>query len=366
MKALLVALGATLAVVLTAGPALGARQEQDPDEAVAEAVRWLSRQQQEDGGFDGYVPGGGTPDAILALAESAQTDPSWSVRQAVDRIDEATNDEGRTPLDAARRIARRDEAPGVTARLITRVALPLGLEVADDGPLGDLVAAAGTALEDPDLTFADRVELLVALVAAGASVPPDTAEVVAAAQQADGGWNADGDPEGDAADLATTGAAVDLLVLLGVDPAGGPVPLALAFVAESRARNGAWADPAGEASAIATAGAIRAIRAAGHDPAGSCWLTSQGRSANERSAVDGLLRLQDDDGAFAGADPVVAASDAVHALSGRRLPLGRADDACAPDEPGFPVEPSLLVLGAIAVVGVGGGLRIMRGAPGAY
>ena len=63
---------------------------------------------------------------------------------------------------------------------------------------------------------------------------------------------------------------------------------------------------------------------------------------------------------------MVATAQAVHALSGRWLPRAPAADACTPEGGGLPFEPSLLVVGAIAVVGVGGGVRILRSAPGAY
>ena len=60
-------------------------------------------------------------------------------------------------------------------------------------------------------------------------------------------------------------------------------------------------------------------------------------------------------------------SQAVHALSGRWLPRGRATQSCGgPEGSDFPVDPALVVLGAIAVVGVGGGVRILRSAPSAY
>ena len=332
-----------------------------PDEAVADAVAWLARQQRPDGGFDGFIPGGGTPDAILALAESAQTEPSWSNRAALERVESEVSDDGRTPLDAARSIARRVEGPQVTARLITRVALPVGLEVGGEGPLGDLTGTAGNWLADDGIAFDARVELAIALVAAGVALPEGTVDTVLAAQQTDGGWNAAGDPEAEAVDLATTGAVVDLLIQAGTDPSSAPVGSAMAFIGSNRARHGAWADAEGEPSPVATAGAIRAIRAVGHDPAGTCWAPELGLEASVPSPVAALMDLQHADGGFGGDDPVRVTSDAVHALSGRWLPLGRAGDACAPETGGLPFEPSLIVLGAIAVVGVGGGVRIMRG-----
>jgi hypothetical protein len=367
MRSLLAALAATALVGLGPGAAALAAQEDDdgvtPDEAVTAAERWLGRQQQADGGFDGFLAGAGTPDTILALAESAQTESAWGNRPALERVESEVSAADHTPLDAARQIARRVNQPQVTARLITRVALPVGLEAGDEGPLGDLTGSASDWLEDDDTAFDARVELAIALVAVGAELPEGLVDEILAAQQANGGWNADGDA--DSVDLVTTGAVVDLLVLVGADTASGAIPAAMAFVGETRARNGAWPDPDGESSAVATAGAIRAIRADGHDPAGSCWLTEVGVEADATAPVAALIALQNDDGSFSGDNPVRATSDAVHALSGRWLPLGRASDACAPESGGLPFAPSLIVLVLIVVVGVGGGVRIMRGGPSA-
>ncbi len=331
------------------------------DEVIARTVRWLGRQQVRDGGFDGFIAGGGTPDAVLALAESAQTEAGWDNRAAVERVEAEETRDGHTPLDAVRRLARRVEQPEVAARLLTRVALPLGLDLSAEGPLGDLVAPASEWVADEDVAFADRVELSIALLSTGAALPEGLLDDVVAAQQADGGWNALGDQDADAVDLKTTGAVVDLLVLTGTIPESETLTSALAFVGATQGRHGAWPGPEGDPSPTATAGAIRAIRAVGHDPAGSCWQTSVGLEAGRVSAVDALAGLQVDDGGFGGADPVPEATEAVHALSGRWLPRGRAPTACLPEEEGLlPFAPSLLVLGAILVVGVGGGVRILR------
>ena len=129
------------------------------------AERWLGRQQQADGGFDGFLAGVDTPDTILALAESAQTESAWGNRPALERVESEVSADDHTPLDAARQIARRVDNPQVTARLITRVALPVGLEAGDEGPLGDLTGSASDWLEDDDTPFDARVELAIALVA---------------------------------------------------------------------------------------------------------------------------------------------------------------------------------------------------------
>jgi hypothetical protein len=361
---------AGLAILFPAAAAFGAAADEEPatpNEAVAAAVRWIGRQQRDDGGFDGFIPGAATPDGVLALAESAQSEPEWGNRAALERVDQQTTEGGRTPLDAARRLARGDEEPIVSARLITRVALPLGLGVDDEGPFGDLVARTTDGVTDEDLPFADRVEMALALLSAGAELPEGVIDTVIGAQQPSGGWTADGDPESEAVDLATTGAVVDLLVLAGSDVDNGPPAAALRFVGTTQTHSGAWPDEEGHPSAAATAGAMRVIRAVGHDPSGTCWQTDLGIESGDTTAQAALVALQDEDGRFAGDDTVATTSAAVHALSGRWLPRGRAAEACAPEDGSLlPFEPSLLVLGGIAVIGVGGGVRILRSAPSAY
>jgi hypothetical protein len=355
------AAGAILALV-PAAVAIAAAEDgpRSPDDAVAAAAIWLSDHQRPDGGFDGFVPGGNTPDAVLALAESAQTSPNWSNGDALERVESDIAEDGSTPLSAVRVISRRVDDPGVNARLITRIALPLGLDPGEEGSLGDLIGQAGEALADDDVVFVDRVESAIALLSAGAPLPDGTIEGVVAAQQANGGWNADGDPDSDVVDLRTTGAVLDLVVLAGADPEAAPVPAALAFVGSSRNESGAWPNLEGELDATATAGAIRAIQAVGHDPDDSCWETELGIEVNAVAPVPALMALQQEDGGFVGDNAVLVTSEAVHALSGRWLPLGRTEDQCTPEGGGLDVDPSLIVLGAIAVVGVGGGARIMR------
>jgi hypothetical protein len=366
LKTGVAAAAALLTVLLPGIAAAEGSAPSDHDEAVSSALRWLGHHQLEDGGYDGFVPGSGTPDALLAFAESAQTEAEWGNRAAVERVESQVSSDDKTPLDAAQVLARRHDDPVIAARLVTMVAQPLGLDPSEEGPFGDLVGRVADGLADDDVALGDRIELAIAQRTLGTELPDGTLDTILGAQQPDGGWNADGDAEAEVVDVATTGAAVDLLVLDGVDPADGRIAAAMTFIAGHQNEDGTWSDVDGEPSAIATAGAIRAIRAVGHDPSGTCWQTELGAGASSTTAEAALIGLQDDDGAFAGSEPVIATSEALHALSGRWLPRGKAAEACTPDDGGLPFEPSLLVLGAIAVIGVGGGVRILRSAPGAY
>jgi hypothetical protein len=347
-----VALGVLASVLFGASGA----DAQPRADAVDAAVDWLVGQQQPDGGFDGVIVGAETPDATLALAESAQTSAEWSTRAAVERVEAARSSRGRTPIDAVRELARDQDSAVVRARIVALVGLPLGLD--------DLVGSI--ELRFDGLTFPVRIDVGAAAVATGQELPEGFVDDVRAAQQANGGWNEDGDPDGEVVDARLTGAVVDLLVAAGVDPAGGEVHRALRMLVESQRDDGGWAAPGGEGSdVLATAGAVRAIRAAGYDPAASCWRSELGEGSSETTPLDHLLAQQRDDGSFPGRPQVLATAEAVHALSGRWLPAGRGSARCTGDDGGgLPFAPSLLVLGAIGFVGVAGGIRIIRGGGG--
>jgi hypothetical protein len=369
LRALWGAVGAALGALAVLGPAPGALAAEESgsstaEEAVAAAVRWLGEEQRPDGGFDSVIPGAETPDAILALAESTQTEARWSTRAAVERVETERSPGGQTPIDAVQSILDEAGTPGTVARAVTRVALPLGLDTGEEGPLGDLLRKVDRALADDEVAFADRLELGIAALAAGITVPEGMVDEVAAAGQANGGWNADGDPDRHVVDLRVTGAAVDFLVLAGADPQSEVVVGAVRLVASSEEAAGGWLDPDGRPDVRATAGAIRVIRAIGQDPAAECWRTSLGAAAAENSAVDFLIDQQRDNGRFPGRPPQLTTSEAVHALSGRWLPLGRVPEQCHSDSGGGPFSPSLIVLGVVAVVCVVGGFRIMRGGSG--
>ena len=64
------------------------------------ATAWLTGQQQPDGGFEvGGFAGFETPDAVLAIAENAQTKFFWNSTQARNAV-KAVVRNGHTPLNA--------------------------------------------------------------------------------------------------------------------------------------------------------------------------------------------------------------------------------------------------------------------------
>src|SRR5581483_2390324 len=112
---------------------LGVAGAADPASTAAagNAVGWLKTQQQSDGGFElAGFPGFETPDAILAIAENAQTGSTWSTAQALAAVQavHVGGGSGLTPLDAIDAFAHTAISPQQAAKLIVLVAAPLGLD----------------------------------------------------------------------------------------------------------------------------------------------------------------------------------------------------------------------------------------------
>src|SRR5262249_30195353 len=104
----------------------------------------------------------------------------------------------------------------------------------------------------------------------GRDVNPKTLDYIAAAQQANGGWNFGGDPTGTDDDPDTTGLAIQALVAGGLDRTDAVVEKALAYLASIQQPDGSW-QSFGSSNPNSTAVAVLAIAAAGGDPTTACW-----------------------------------------------------------------------------------------------
>ncbi len=106
------------------------------------AVDWLALRQLPDGSFEvANFPAFETPDAILAIAENAQTTSTWNTQAAHDAVQAYdVNDDapGGTPLDWVDQYLT-DTPPdaGIAAKFIVLIAGPLGLNPAEFDPAGD-------------------------------------------------------------------------------------------------------------------------------------------------------------------------------------------------------------------------------------
>ncbi len=348
---------AVAVLALVAGPLGVAPAAGEPSPAdrpvVDAAVAWLSTQQQADGGFEvAGFPGFETPDAVLALAEAAQTAPGWDDAAARTAVAAVTTG-GKDPLDALDVYASSGLDTGQAAKLVVLVAEPLGLDprafdpAADGGPV-DLVALV-EAGANPDGTygspaaFTQTLQAALALYLAGGSVLPSTVAAVEARQQANGGWNFAGDASGTDVDPDTTGLAVQALVAGGAGSGDPAVVAALGLLADGQRPDGSWASPFDSGNPNSTAMAMLAIAAAGFDPDAPCWRdvarpsTAGGAYASPSAylrsiqAPDGHLVSPND-----GFPPVntFATSQGVEGLSRGWLPV---EVATAPACPGAPL-----------------------------
>jgi hypothetical protein len=248
----------------------------------ASAVEWLKTQQLPDGGFEvvGF-PGFETRDASLAIAEQAQTGPTWNTTEAYNALANLHHhDTGKTPLDALDAYAAGIASAGDAAKTIVLTASPLGLnpaafDAANDGAPVDLSSkldggcGANTASFG---TFSDTLYAVIAKKLVCGAAPSNAITAIRDAQQSDGGWNFTGDPTQTGADPDETGLALMALAAGGVAPDDHTVRAGLALLAASQQASGAWIDFFGtEGNPSSTALAVLGISAFGYDPQSSCW-----------------------------------------------------------------------------------------------
>lgn len=371
------AVGAISALPAVADPAFATGRDAAPRSAAADdvpraaeaAVAFLLDQQAPDGGFGESSPA--TPDAVSAIAQQAQTAADWSAKEAIDAVTAAGTDAGTTPLDALDAAAQGDPSPEQAAVMISRAVVAMGLDPenfdpgADGGPV-DLVhiVAAARRADGSYGTLRATAEAVLALVMVGKPVNEATLTLLQDTQQQNGGWNADGAPDGNDVDPATTGLVTEALVAAGAAAEGAtPVTRALTFLARNQGPDGAWpAERDGASDPTATAWSMGAIRAAGYDPDVECWRAAQPSEGAYRAPSAALAESQSPDGQIgATADPVSSTAVGAQGLLGRWLPTSRAPAVdCGGGGSTLPVPLSLIVLAVIAAVLIVGAVAIMR------
>jgi hypothetical protein len=289
---------------------------------VEAASTWLRAQQDTSGGFlglSGEPDPGTTTDAVMALYAAQQSDPATAAS-----------------LDAALAYLEREEngagyaetGPGQAAKLAL-AAVTGGRDPRDFAGV-DLVAAMTAPLTTPvpdgiggiygdDLY--DHALVLIALTAAGETIPDAALEPLRAAQGEDGGWAFDGSTAAGAADSNTTALVIQALVAggHGDDPV---IDRALAFLATLLASDGGFAygpaDPL-VADANSTALVLQALIAAGEDPASREWGNAPLALALFQTPSGGLRYMAADE------EPnLLATVQAIPAMEGLSLPVVRA------------------------------------------
>ena len=130
--------------------------------------------------------------------------------------------------------------------------------------------------------------LIFAALADVVTGTPDDAgriEAIRQAQQANGGWNFGGDPDGTDVDVDITSFAVMALVASGVPAGDATLEAALRLLAGSHQDNGAWSF-FGSDSPNSTATGLLALVASGWDHTDSCWRTTNLPGSSSRPYVD--------------------------------------------------------------------------------
>jgi Squalene-hopene cyclase C-terminal domain len=323
--------------------------------AVADAVAYLSSSPPQIAGTTPATGSGAwddapdfqfvTTEAVLAIAEAAQTGPSWSTSEALAAVEHTENPQGQNPLAFLDLVSAGSTTPGRAAKFLVLVAAPLGLDT----------SALATTIGDPapdgsfagDLYFTDTLFAALAKDLLGGSAPPATVAYIESKQQAAGSWayNADTTPSTDP-DIDTTGLAVQALIAGGVPQSDPAVQHALAWLASQQNADGTWSF-FGDPSAESTSRAVLAITAAGYDPNSRCWRDSVLPSAAGRPFVGAdaaLEAMAQPDGSISGPNVFSAAyatGQAVQGLERSWLPVARAADAaCVAVSPAPPVTPT--------------------------
>jgi LPXTG-motif cell wall-anchored protein len=324
--------------------------------AAAKAVTWLETQQQADGGFEvsGFA-GFETPDTVLAIAEQAQTGTTWSTGEALAAVQATTSSAGKTPLDALDDFADGGLSAGQAAKLIVLDVAALGLDPSHFDPQGDggtstdLIGTVDAAFNPADGSYSSLGTFNATLYAALAekvahgTVPAKTLDLVRARQQTVGGWSFDADTTGATqADNDTTALAIEALVAGGADATDANVKSGLRFLATGQQANGSW-QAFGADDPNSTAVAELAIRAAGFDPATTCWrdTVASDVATTVTGSPDAWLRSQQQaDGHIASPNDsfglnTFATSQSVQGLLRSWLPIATASaQACTSVSPG--------------------------------
>jgi hypothetical protein len=254
------------------------------------STQWLLEQQENDGGFElANFSGFETPDAILAIAENAQQQAAWNPTQALNAV-RAARTNGNDPLHNIDDLVD-DTSPainaGTAAKIIVLVAKPLGLSVTNFNPDGDTaknlvnVVNAGAAGNGSYGAFNATLYAAIAKRLVDGAVPANTLALIRNGQEASGGWDFNGEPTGNDADVDTTALAIQALVAAGVSRTDADLRQGLNYLAHNQGANGAW-QAFGTPDPNSTSTAIFAITASGFDPSKPCWrnVVAPGLSGN--------------------------------------------------------------------------------------
>jgi hypothetical protein len=243
-------------------------------------TEFIKSKQLADGSFEvaGFA-GFESPDAVLAIAENAQTSATWSRSEALAAVN-ATKNGSNSALHAIDDYADSGIDAGQAAKLVQLVVRPLGLSVTKFNPDGDHAVNLEAIIDAGHKSDGSYGAFNATLFAAMAKrklggVPTNTVAYIRAAQESGGGWNFAGDPTGVAApaDTDTTALAIEALVAAGAKRTDPDLQQGLTFLADNLQTNGSW-ESFGASDPNSTSLAVLGITAAGYDVSTSCWRDS--------------------------------------------------------------------------------------------
>ncbi len=331
--------------------------------AADSAVSWLTAQQQPDGGFElAAFPGFETLDATLAIADDAQTGSTWSTSEAVGAVEAVQfGGSGPTPFDAIDAYAQTIPTlgaltAGTAAKNIVLGASPYGFDPsafdpAGDGTPVDLVSLMGGCSATGGSTFNFTLYIVLAQSLVCGTPSATALQAVRDAQQANGGWNFNGDPTTSDIDPDTTALAIQAVVAGGADATDPAVRAALGFFATNQQASGAW-QSFGVDDPNSTSLSILGITAAGYDVESSCWrdTADPSRAGTSYASPTAWLRSQQLTAPPADAGRITSPNDSfgvntfatsqtVEALLQPWLPIARAAEQTCATPPAPPIEP---------------------------
>ncbi len=302
-------------MILLLAPAFGtqaAAATNDP--TIAPAISWLEAQQQPDGGFKGFsgkTDPGATADIALALASTGANLANL-------------NDGGPSVTGYLQAQAKTYAANvGGAAKLIL-AAVASGQNPRDFGGQ-DLVRDILSHQDHSSGLFDSQIYVhayaMLALAAAGQTIPTSAIDGLISHQAADGGWAYTGETAAGKADSNTTAIAVQALVASG-EGSSPAVAKGMNYLNGLKASDGSFAYQPSSGSPLvgdanSTALVIQALLATGKAV----------DSTDVTSAVDALDKFDNiKSGAFfyrsdATADNLLATAQALPALEGKPLPV---------------------------------------------
>ncbi|HET8521591.1 MAG TPA: hypothetical protein VFL82_00045 [Thermomicrobiales bacterium] len=311
-KAALVCVVMMLALITVPVAAQGVSPAASPisSAGVTSAAKWLVSHQAKDGsyaGLDGKPDAGATADAIIALAAAKAAGAEVDLTRPLAYL-------------TANALVYAQTGPGQAA-MLTLAVVAAGGNPRDVAKVNPVALISHSANKDTHLYgfgVYDHALIMLALQAAGETIPPEAITALQATQIDNGSWAFDASTEAAAGDSNTTAVVIQALAATGHgdDPM---VTKGLEFLKTLQADNGGFAyQPANPLApdANSTALVVQAIIAAGQDPASSDW----------RNAASALVAFQNSSGAFHYSDAqpddnFLATIQALPPLAGLPMPV---------------------------------------------